>query len=297
MISIAIVVIEGLLVVLKPAEKEKLDKLKNLLCSMGRVVIAYSGGVDSSFLLKTAIETLGREKVLPVIAESPSYPETEFVFAKKLARELGANLKTVKTKELSCPDFISNPVNRCYFCKSELFSTLEKIREQYGFNYIIDGSNFDDRADYRPGVKAGEELGVRSPLKEAKLTKAEIRNISKTMGLSTWDKPALACLASRIPYGEDITPEKLERINKAESFIRENGIRHVRVRHHGSTARIEVDEKDIPGLMNADLRKRTVEYFKKLGFKYVTIDIEGYRTGSMNEVLKPEDASHAKNVS
>lgn len=275
-----------------PEEKAKLEELKNTLRRLESVVTAYSGGVDSSFLLKTALDVLGPEKTLAATASSPSYPASELKSAEKLAETLGAEFILIKTDELSNPEYRPNPGNRCYFCKKELFKKLEEIRKNRGFKHVIEGSNLDDDADYRPGSRAAAEAGVISPLREARLTKEEIRNLSKKAGLPTWDKPALACLASRIPYGEKITEEKLRKIDMAESFLRSNGVRDVRVRHHGNIARIEAGGESMRLMIEPEFRAKTARRLKKLGFSYVTLDIEGYRTGSMNEELE----NHEKNI-
>ena len=267
-------------------ENRKLNELKSIILPLESAVVAYSGGVDSAFLLKTALDVLGPEQTLAVTAESPSYPVSELESAKALAEKLGAEFVRIKTDELSRPEYFPNPENRCYFCKSELFSKLEEIRQERGFRHVIEGSNTDDKSDYRPGSKAACEAGVKSPLQEAGLTKSEIRSLSKKAGLPTWDKPALACLASRIPYGERITEEKLLRIDRSESFLRAAGLRDVRVRHHGNIARIEAGGGDMQLLLEPEFRAKTARRLKQLGFSYVTVDIEGYRTGSMNEELQ-----------
>ncbi len=265
---------------------KKLRTLKENLASLGSAVVAYSGGVDSAFLLKMALESLGSENSLAVTAVSETYPKKELETAEKLACEIGARLVKIKTEELSRPEFYLNPPERCYSCKFELFSRLEALRQKENLNFVIDGSNADDLSDYRPGAKAALDFNVRSPLQEAGLTKEDIRALSKKAGLPTWDKPALACLASRIPYGERITSEKLKSIDSAESFLRESGIKNIRVRHHGSLARIETDKSSMALFLNPEFREKTVQNLKAAGFKYITLDIEGYRTGSMNEELE-----------
>ncbi|MBU4561027.1 ATP-dependent sacrificial sulfur transferase LarE [bacterium] len=262
----------------------KLEKLKKILSNMESVLFAYSGGVDSTLLLKMAKDTLG-ERVLAVTADSLTYPSSEFKAAKEMTERLKVGHIIIKTKELSDPNFFYNPLNRCYWCKKELFSQLSTIAKKNGMNYILDGTNYDDRRDFRPGRRAAREFGVRSPLAEARLTKREIRQLSKELDLSTWDKPAFACLASRFPYGTKITRENLKKIDEAERFLCGLGIKgSLRVRHHGSIARIEVPKENLSKLLK--LRDKIASKFKELGYTYVTLDLEGYRTGSMNEPVR-----------
>jgi uncharacterized protein len=262
----------------------KSQRLKEILANMGGVLVAFSGGVDSTLLLRVAKDVLGNE-VLAVTASSAVYPSEEMEQAKTLAQNLKARHEIIKTRELTNPKFVSNPKDRCYWCKKELFAELTSIARKNTLSYVVDGSNFDDLDDFRPGMKAARELGVRSPLQEAMLTKADIRSMSKRMGLPTWSKPSLACLASRLPYGARITRDKLVRIGRAERFLKDLGFTHIRVRHHDTIARIEVPKKDISRLVGDKPRSQIVSYFKTLGYSYVTLDLEGYRTGSMNEVL------------
>lgn len=269
---------------LTPTLERKYERLKAILKEMGGVVVGFSGGVDSTFLLKTAQEVLG-DKVLAVIASSETYPSREIDEALKLARALGVRYKLIKTHELQDPNFRKNPPQRCYYCKKELFSRLKKIAQEEGFSWVVDGSNYDDLKDFRPGTQARDELGVRSPLQEARLTKEEIRHLSRSAGLPTWDKPSFACLASRFPYFSEIKEEVLVRIAQAEEFLRSQGFRQVRLRHHGLLARIEVPPENIPRLLEPELRQKIVQRLKHLGYQYVTFDLEGYRSGSMNEVL------------
>jgi len=264
---------------------KKLQQLKKILAKTGSALIAYSGGVDSTFLLKVASDTLGVKRVVAATAESLTFPSWEIDSAKKMAKELGIKHIIIKTEELKDPKFINNPPDRCYWCKKELFLKLSMLAKEHRLNYILDGSNYDDIRDFRPGMKAGEEFGVRSPLKEAGLTKGEIRRFSKRLGLPTWDKPSFACLASRFPYGMRITEENLAKVDMAEKFLIKVGITQVRVRHHNQIARIEIRKEDIPKLLEEKLRRQVLSRFKKLGYSYITVDLGGYRTGSMNEVL------------
>ena len=262
----------------------KYKRLKNLLDEMGKVLVAFSGGVDSSFLLKIAVDVLG-DNVLAVIASSETYPEKEKDDAVKLAKMLNVQYKIIQTKELDNPDFANNPPERCYFCKMELFSKLRDIAESEDIPYVLDGSNYEDISDFRPGAKAAEELGIRSPLKEVELVKSEIRQLSKNFDLPTWNKPALACLSSRFPYFTEIKPESIKQVALAEEYLRELGFNQVRVRHHGQVARVEIDPQEFPKIIDEDVRNRIIENFKKLGFIYISLDLAGFRSGSMNESL------------
>ncbi len=265
---------------------KKSQHLRKLLNEMQSVLIAYSGGVDSTFLVKVAKDVLDDDKVLAVTADSLIYPACEIKDAKTIAKRLRVKHLVIKTDELFNQKFVENSVDRCYWCKRELFSKLIALAKKYKLNYVLDGSNYDDRKDFRPGMKAARELGVRSPLEEAGLDKNEIRSLSERLGLSTWNKPSLACLASRFPYGMKITKENLAKVDKAEAFLRKLGITQVRVRHHEQIARIEVLKNEMSKLLKEDARDKIVTKFKELGYTYVTVDLEGYRTGSMNEALK-----------
>lgn len=276
-------------------EMEKLEKLEDIIRNLGSVLIAFSGGVDSTFLLKVCLDVLGKDKVLAVTARSSTYPARELEEAKALALKLGARHEIIESEELAVPGFSENPLERCYYCKKELFGKLVRMARERGFNFVADGSNADDTGDFRPGMKAKDELGVVSPLKEAGLTKAEIRNFSREMGLPTWDKPSFACLASRFPYGEKITAEKLDRVGKAEELLDALGFTQYRVRSHGDLARIEVLPDEIDRFFDSSLREKVTKEFKKLGFVYVSLDLTGYRTGSMNESLKEEEKALWKN--
>ena len=267
--------------------QNKYDMLKSILAQTGGVLVAYSGGVDSTLLLRVAMEALG-DRVLAVTASSETYPMHEVDEAVCLAREMGARLRTIHTEELDMEEFASNPPERCFYCKQELFGKLIAIAEEEGLPAVADGSNVDDEGDFRPGTKAAAQLGVRHPLREAGLTKADVRELSRELGLPTWDKPSFACLASRFPYGDSITREGLKRVAAAEQVLRDLGFRQLRVRHHGETARIEVGVEDLSKAVAPAERDRIVSEFRKLGYLYVTLDLEGYRTGSMNRVLTPD---------
>lgn len=259
---------------------KKLKELKKLIASLNSCVVAFSGGVDSAFLAKVVYDVLGK-KSLAVTAVSPLYPEDELSEAKSLAKLIGIKHIIIKSNELKIKEFRDNPLNRCYYCKKELFSKLWKIANKFKMKHVIDGSTYSDINDFRPGIKALEELEVISPLKQVKLTKPEIRRLSKELGLRTWDKGSFACLASRFPYGTKITKKKLKMVEVSESFIKRLGIKQLRVRYHNKLARIEVSPKDFEIIMKN--RDKIVKGLKKVGFFYITLDLLGYRTGSMNE--------------
>jgi uncharacterized protein len=260
----------------------KLEKLKESLRSRESIVIAFSGGVDSALLLKVAFDVLG-DKILAVTAKASTFPEREFLEAVKFAKDRQIPMQTIFFDELNIEGFSKNPVNRCYLCKLQLLKNMKEIAKQKGYHFVAEGSNLDDLGDFRPGTQAISELGVVSPLRDAGLTKHEIRVLSREMGLDTWDKPSFACLASRIPYGEEITKEKLAMIEKAEQYLFDLGLEQVRVRHHGNIARIEVCEEDFERLMDPEVRKKINIRFNEIGYYYSSLDLKGYRTGSMNE--------------
>jgi pyridinium-3,5-biscarboxylic acid mononucleotide sulfurtransferase len=269
--------------------KSKYERLRGILREMGNVVIGYSGGVDSTLLVRVAVDVLG-ENALSVIAKSETYPTKEYEEAVTMVEGFGARYEVVRTEETDDLKFSENPPDRCYYCKTELFSKLGGIAEREGIRWIADGTITDDIGDFRPGMKAKSEKEVRSPLLEANLSKAEVREISRELGLPTWDKGSFACLSSRFPYGQGITKEALMKVDGAETLFRELGFKNFRVRYHDEkTARIEVGQQEISRLFNDDLRTKIVNHLKGLGFIYVTLDLQGYRTGSMNEVLTVEE--------
>jgi uncharacterized protein len=269
-----------------PLIKEKYERLKEIFQSMGKVLVAFSGGVDSTLLLRVAQDAVGNKNVLAVTALSPLYPERELSGVKKLIQALGARHRLIESNELEIPGFSKNPPNRCYYCKSKLFEELLSLAKEEGIAFVVEGSTLDDDQDHRPGRIAIQELGIRSPLKETGLTKAEVRELSKGLGLPTWDKPSFACLASRFPYGEEITEEGLRMVDEAEAFLFGLGFKQVRVRHYGNLARIEILKEEMVRLMDGSLREKVVGHLKEIGYRYITLDLQGFRSGSMNEVLR-----------
>lgn len=261
----------------------KVETLKKSLMAMKHVLIAYSGGVDSTYLLHLALETLGKDNVLAVIAESPTYPVEEVKSAIETADTLNLGCRLIRTEEFADENFLCNSKDRCYYCKKELFEKLKIMANENDIKFILDGSNVDDLSDYRPGSRAKKEFEVKSPLQEAGLTKTEIRQLSKEAGLKTWDKPSMACLASRIPYGRRIDNEILRMVGEGEKYLRSIGFGQLRVRHHDSIARIEVDRDSVAQLMEQKVMDGIVKKFEELGYIYVTLDLKGYRSGSLNE--------------
>ncbi|MFC4401902.1 ATP-dependent sacrificial sulfur transferase LarE [Gracilibacillus xinjiangensis] len=261
----------------------KYETLTSILQDMKKVVVAFSGGVDSTFLLKAAVDTLGAENVLAVTADSETYPTSELEEARKLAEHIGAKHLVIETSELAIPGYTENNPNRCYFCKNSLFDHLVPIMQEKGFSNIVYGVIADDMNEFRPGMRAAKEQGVRGPLQEADLFKDEIRELSKEMGLPTWDKPSFACLSSRIAYGEKITQAKLTKVDRSEAFLKTIGLRQVRVRTHGEIARIEVEPQDMQKLLAN--HQRVTEKLQSYGYKFVTMDLVGYKSGSMNRAL------------
>jgi len=262
---------------------DKERALSDTLASLGSVIVAYSGGADSAYLAFVANRTLG-DRAVAVTADSPSYPERHRQLAIQIARDFGLRHEIIHTNELERPEYRANPSNRCYYCKHELYTHLSIIASDRGA-VVVDGNNADDRGDYRPGRQAAREFGVRSPLDEVNLTKDEIRQLSRRAGLPTWDEPASACLSSRIPYHSEVTDEKLRTIERAETALRALGFRVFRVRHHDELARIEIDRTEMPRALEPALAEAIVRSLKEAGYKYVSLDLQGYRTGSLNEGL------------
>jgi len=274
---------------------KKYELLKQILHKLNKVIVAYSGGVDSTFLLKVAVDTLGPANVLPCIAKGPSLPAAQYRKALSIAKKIGVAVQAIEQTEFDDQRYLTNKADRCFYCKSHLFEILTRIAKEKKFNYVICGHNFDDLKDYRPGNKAATKYGIRSPLMEAKLTKNDIRQLSRQLGLPTADIPASPCLASRIIYGLQITQQRLNQIEKAEDFLKKFGLVEFRVRHHEQIARIEVHPQDFEKITAEPARSKIIKKLKSLGFKYVTIDLQGFRSGSLNESLKKIAKRKAKN--
>ncbi len=262
--------------------EEKYQNLKRIIKEIGSTVVAYSGGVDSTFLLKVTHDGL-KEKMAALTAISPLYPSFELEEAKRLAKEMGVKHLLIESDELKLKGFAQNTRDHCYYCKKELFRICRGKAEELGFSHVLDGTNFDDLQDFRPGMKAAREQGVHSPLLEAEFTKDDIRKLSRQLGLPTWDKPSFACLSSRFPYGTEITRERLERVARCEEQLRKLGFKQFRVRYHNEVARIEVGKEEIAKFLEDGNRDFIVEKFKEYGFTYIALDLQGYRTGSLNE--------------
>lgn len=269
--------------------RDKYNILRQILKELGKVVVAYSGGVDSTFLLKLAVDTLGAENVLACISAGPAEPGNQLGRATKVAEQIGAQLEVIQSDELDDPNFTANKADRCFHCKSHLCKTLIDIAQQRGFKHVVFGTNFNDLDDFRPGNRAMEVFGIRSPLAEAKLTKSDIRQLSRELGLPTADIPSSPCLASRIAYGLEVTEQRLRQIDEAEEYLRSLGLVEFRARHHDAVARIEVQPQDIEKIAAEPIRSQIVDKIKSLGFKFVTIDLQGFRSGSLNEPLSEDE--------
>ena len=273
---------------------EKLHQLKTIFAEMEKALIAYSGGIDSTLVAKIAYDILG-DRALAVTAVSPSLLPEELEDAKIQAATIGITHELVKTHEMDNPNYTANPINRCYFCKSELHDTLKPLALKRGYPYVIDGVNFDDLGDYRPGIQAAKERGARSPLAEVGITKLEVRQLSQTLGLPWWDKPAQPCLSSRFPYGEEITIPKLQRVGRAEIYLRHLGYTNLRVRSQGDTARIELPSQTIKEFVATTDLTQLVKKFQELGFIYVTLDLEGFRSGKLNQEILAQPVANTLN--
>ncbi|MDT7043247.1 ATP-dependent sacrificial sulfur transferase LarE [Candidatus Nitronereus thalassa] len=264
-----------------PELKQKAEKLQSVFRDLGTVLVAFSGGIDSTLVLKMARETLG-DQAIAVVAVSPTFPLEELEDVQRLSQEIGARLITAQTNQLEIADFVLNDASRCYHCKTDLYELFQPIKRETGIDTVVDGTNMDDLGDDRPGIQAARDHGVRSPLVEAGFTKADVRQLAQHFGLSNWNKPAAACLSSRIPRGLMITETNLRRVEKAEAILKQEGFRHVRVRDHEGIARIEVDHQEIDRFFETDRRQRISQSLKGLGFRWVTLDLEGYQVGGGN---------------
>lgn len=264
---------------------DKERRLRAIVADLGSVIVAFSGGVDSAYLAYVATHVLGPH-ALCVTADSPSYPDSHRQLAQRVAREFGLRHEIIHTAELERPEYRANPADRCYYCKHELYTRLTRLARERAITVVVDGNNADDRGDYRPGRNAAREFGVRSPLDEAELTKAEIRELSRRAGLPTWNEPASACLSSRIPYHSEVTDEKLRMIERAEAVLRDLGFRVARVRHHDAVARLEIGRDEMARALDPEIGAAIVRELKAIGYQFVSLDLQGYRTGSLNEGLR-----------
>ncbi len=266
--------------------QQKYEQMQAILRSLERVGVAYSGGVDSTLVLRVAVDVLGKDNVVAVTGRSPSMADSEFEEAKRLALQMGCRHVVIETNEMDDPEYCANPPNRCYHCKQSLFRAMQSVLREHGISVMVTGTNVDDHQDWRPGIAAGDAFGVRSPAEEAGLAKSDIRELSRELNLPTYDKPAAPCLASRIPYGEPITVEKLKMVERAEAFLKSLGFCECRVRHHGSVARIEVRAEDLMRLMEPSVRTRIDQALREIGYTYVAVDLRGFRSGSLNEAIQ-----------